>query len=287
MAAGNNNPRAKTAHVNMMTDTIINNLSVEGLRAIVRSLLAAHAEITPTFEDETRRYIQDVTLPKLQTNDSTIEVETLKTTQRTIRCMQGCGLSTQSIKLTGDLAVQALKLPKGASNDDLLASIDGDCVQLVTAIEKGLLAAGFTRLPSRETKLVESLRQSLIECQNHTETAKLTYPYGRALTATSILLGAPIPQFDDVSTSIERDLRVDPREMKETFQLNGRILPRLFSGLWQMSSPSWGSAPTSKIIAQFSKYVSAGMVAFDMADHYGDAEILFVSAVRPSRVEHR
>jgi len=287
MAAGNNNPRAKTAHVNMMTDTIINNLSAEGLRAIVRSLLAAHAEITPTFEDETRRYIQDVTLPNLQTNGSTPEVETLRTTQRITRCMQGCGLSTQSIKLTGDLAVEALKLPKGDSHDDLLTSIDGDCVQLVTAIEKELLAAGFTTLPSREKTLVESLRQSLIECQNHTETAKLTYPYDRALTATSLLLGAPIPRFDDVSTSVERDLQVNPLEMKETFPLNGRRLPRLFSGLWQMSSPSWGSAPTSKIIAQFSKYVSAGMVAFDMADHYGDAEILVVSSVRPLRVEHR
>jgi hypothetical protein len=269
MAAGYNSPRAKTAHVNMMTDTIINNVSVEGLRTIMRSLLAAHPEITPTFEDETRRYIQDVTLPRLQTNGSTPDVESLKTTQRTIRCMQGCGLSTQSIKLTADLA----------SNDDLLASIDGDCVQLVTAIEKKLLAAGFATLPNQERKLAESLRQSLIECQNHTETAGLNYPYGRALTATSILLGAPIPQFDDVSASVEHDLQVNPLEMKETFQINGRRLPRLFSGLWQMSSPSWGSAPTSRIIAQFSKYVSAGMVAFDMADHYGDAEILFVSPV--------
>jgi len=287
MAAGNNSPRAKTAHVNMMTDTIINNVSVEGLRAIMRSMLAVHPEITTTFEDETRRYIQDVILPRIQTKDSSPEVETLKTTQRTIRCMQGCGLSTLSIKLTGDLAIEAINLPKHDSDDDLLASIDGDCVQLVTAIEKGVLAAGLPTLPSTDKKLVESLRQSLIECQTHAKTAGLDYPYGRALTATSILLGAPIPQFDDVSTGIEHDLPVSPLEMKETFQINGRSLPRLFSGLWQMSSPSWGSAPTSKIIAQFSKYVSAGMVAFDMADHYGDAELLMVSTAKFVAVLHR
>jgi predicted oxidoreductase len=27
---------------------------------------------------------------------------------------------------------------------------------------------------------------------------------------------------------------------------------------------------------QFSKHVESGLTAFDMADHYGDAEILFV-----------
>jgi hypothetical protein len=78
-------------------------------------------------------------------------------------------------------------------------------------------------------------------------------------------------------------LQIDPPELKETFELQGRRLPRIFSGLWQMSSPSWGSAPTSKIIAQFSNYVSAGMIAFDMADHYGDAEITFVSRATVQR----
>jgi aryl-alcohol dehydrogenase-like predicted oxidoreductase len=57
----------------------------------------------------------------------------------------------------------------------------------------------------------------------------------------------------------------------------GIQLPRLFSGLWQLSSPAWGIAPRSKIMQQFSKHVESGLTAFDMADHYGDAEILFVS----------
>ena len=269
----------------MMTDTIINNVPAEGLRAIMRSLLAAHPEITTTFEHETRRYIQDVTLPKMKLNDSSPDVKALKTMQRTIRCMQGCGSSTQSIGLMGSLALQALMLPE-TEFTGIFASIDGDCVQLVTAIEKGLLAAGLATLPMKDRTLVEGLRQSLIVCQNTANMKGLDYPYGRALTATSMLLDVPTPQFDDVAIGAQSDLQVEPLEMKETFQIHGRRLPRLFSGLWQMSSPSWGSAPTSKIIAQFSKYVSAGMVAFDMADHYGDAEILFVSAVSIETLEY-
>lgn len=275
MAAGNDCRKAKTAHVNMMTDTIINSISADGLRVIMRSLLGAHPEITSTFEDETRRYICDVTLRKKQ--PAIADAETLKATQRTIRCMQGCGLGTQSIHLMGTLALEALELPEDESYGEFLASIDGDCVQLITAIEKGLLAAGLTTQPVKDKKLIEGLRQSLVECWNITKLRDLDYPYVRALTATSILLGAPIPQLNDGTANAQPGLQVEPSEMRETFQLNGRRLPRIFSGLWQMSSPSWGSAPTPKIIAQFSKYVSAGMVAFDMADHYGDAELLFVS----------
>jgi hypothetical protein len=283
MAVGNDGRRAKTAHVNMMTDTIINNIPAEGLRVIMRSLLVAHPEITSTFEEETRRYIQDVALPKEQSRSSETDVAALKTLQRTVRCMQGCGLSIQSVPLTGDLAVQGLRLQNDNPDDEVLASIDGDVVQLVTAIEKGQLAAGRTTLPDEDKKVVEDLRQSLIECLDMTGANDQIYPYGRALTATSILLGVPVPQLDDVSASIQHDLQIDLPELKETFELQGRKLPRIFSGLWQMSSPSWGWAPTWKIIAQFSKYVSAGMIAFDMADHYGDAEITFVSRATVQR----
>lgn len=246
----------------------------------MRSLLAAHPDITPTFEDETKRYIHDVVLPKEQSKALVLDAEGLKTTQKTIRCMQGCGMSTDSIELISNLAIQALELPKYELSEGFLASIDGDCVQLVTALEKGLLAAGLTTLLVKEQKLVGSLRQSLIECWDTTKTRGVDYPYVRALTATSILLGAPVPELDDVSPSTPHDLQLNLMEMRETFHLNGRTLPRIFSGLWQMSSPSWGSAPTSKITAQFAKYVSAGMVAFDMADHYGDAELLFVSQAK-------
>ncbi|EGR46925.1 uncharacterized protein TRIREDRAFT_65067 [Trichoderma reesei QM6a] len=42
-----------------------------------------------------------------------------------------------------------------------------------------------------------------------------------------------------------------------------------------MSSPAWGAASSSKVIEQFSRHVQQGFTAFDMADHYGDAELVF------------
>ncbi|KAI8197638.1 Aldo-keto reductase YhdN [Colletotrichum sp. SAR 10_65] len=190
--------------------------------------------------------------------------------------MMGCGLSYESITLMGNLTVQGvdLLLSQGTSTEEFLASIDGDVVQLITAIEKILLSAGPSNLLDEERKLLNSLHQALLECKATTSEKGLGYPYTRALTATCILLEVPIPAFDDLNTP-DNTLQVAPPEAKETFEMNGRKLPRIFSGLWQMSSPSWGSAPTSKIIAQFSQYVSSGLVAFDMADHYGDAEIVF------------
>ncbi|GKU22420.1 unnamed protein product [Fusarium langsethiae] len=42
-----------------------------------------------------------------------------------------------------------------------------------------------------------------------------------------------------------------------------------------MSSPAWGSTQMSKIVEGFSTHVQNGFTAFDMADHYGDAEVLY------------
>lgn len=61
----------------------------------------------------------------------------------------------------------------------------------------------------------------------------------------------------------------------ETFQLGPFTVPRLFNGLWQLSSNAWGSAPTPKIRRQMAHYAEHGYTAFDMADHYGSSELLF------------
>ncbi|CBF78238.1 hypothetical protein AN8658.2 [Aspergillus nidulans FGSC A4] len=62
----------------------------------------------------------------------------------------------------------------------------------------------------------------------------------------------------------------------ETFTLDADVqLPRIFTGLLQISSLAWGSASRANIFEQFSRYVSRGFTAFNMADYYGDAEIIF------------
>ena len=48
----------------------------------------------------------------------------------------------------------------------------------------------------------------------------------------------------------------------EYFRLGERDLPRLFNGLWQLSSNSWGSAPAAKIRRHMATCADNGYVAF-------------------------
>ncbi|PNP57350.1 hypothetical protein THARTR1_02347 [Trichoderma harzianum] len=50
MAIAQQGGGVSTAHVNMMTDTIIANLPADGLRVVMRALLVLFPEITRAFE---------------------------------------------------------------------------------------------------------------------------------------------------------------------------------------------------------------------------------------------
>ncbi|KAJ7202572.1 NADP-dependent oxidoreductase domain-containing protein [Mycena pura] len=58
-----------------------------------------------------------------------------------------------------------------------------------------------------------------------------------------------------------------------TFQLGPFAAPRVWTGLWQLSSNAWGTAPVSKIRQAMGRHVAQGHTAF--ADHYGSAELIF------------
>ncbi|EJD42381.1 Aldo/keto reductase [Auricularia subglabra TFB-10046 SS5] len=60
-----------------------------------------------------------------------------------------------------------------------------------------------------------------------------------------------------------------------TVTLGDIACPRIIVGLWQLSSANWGSANVDTIHASMAELASRGFTAFDMADHYGDAEIRF------------
>lgn len=66
-------------------------------------------------------------------------------------------------------------------------------------------------------------------------------------------MSAPDPTHAEAST---RDAHI------ETFMIGEQSVPRLFVGLWQLSSPAWGTAPRSRIMAEFQRYVDAGFTAF-------------------------
>ena len=276
----------KLAHVNMMTDTIIANLSPNTLRSIMRSLLALDPSLTAEFEKVTKAYLLSTTLPSGELfDDRGIANGNFFSLQAHIRCMLGCNLCYQSLTGLGSIVEQAKD--KDVIEHEFawqwLAPVDADIVQAATAVQKSLaVSTGFRDLSTDEHKLVDELHRALLICQDRCDSMGCPFPFERGFTAIASLLGRPIPVSAGLTTGASsktasgRAYMPPPTAASETFQLGDRELPRIFSGLWQLSSPAWGSAPTSKIVEQFTKHVRMGFTAFDMADHYGDAEIILV-----------
>lgn len=278
--------KPKAGHVNMMADTNIANLPIEGLRAVMRGILANRPDCTPVFEEQTRHYLGETASQFLnvtvidQASDGSFQTTSaFHQLRKRICCMVGCGMCYQAIPLLQEIVeqVSTIKLGPGQSAIvDQIAGVDGDIIQAITAVQKTLFVESGSRdLSDTERAPLEALLTSLTACKAAWAKNALPFVLERGLEATIDLVNpalASAPAGNDVSFTEKA-----PRAISETFQIASSQLPRVFSGLWQLSSPAWGSAPRSKIIQQFSKHVGSGLTAFDMADHYGDAEILFVS----------
>uniref|UniRef100_A0A0D2Y1N9 NADP-dependent oxidoreductase domain-containing protein n=1 Tax=Fusarium oxysporum (strain Fo5176) TaxID=660025 RepID=A0A0D2Y1N9_FUSOF len=216
----------------MMTDSVIANLPPDGLRVIIRSLLASHPDITTSFEDATRQYLAQAQTKSSKSQFTTLDIDGLEKTQKIARCMLGSGQAFDGVSILDKLVVRGIQIALDSPEtekqrvDSLLASMDGDLVQAMTAVTKRLAVSSGARVfSSIEQNIVQRLLESLAQCQEMLKGTGIAFPYGR--------------------------------------------------GLWQMSSPAWGSAQMSKIIEGFSTHVQNGFTAFDMADHYGDAEVLY------------
>ncbi|KAL4805781.1 NADP-dependent oxidoreductase domain-containing protein [Aspergillus unguis] len=263
----------KTAHVNMMTDTIIGNLSPEGLRAVMRGVLSAQPTATAAFEEQTRSYLNETGSryeKVVLVADGSLDANSLGELRRRVCCMVGCGMCYQALPLLSQVVEQVASLE--AVEGDAIAGVDGDIVQALTAIQKTLLVPTGTRvLSDKESQPLNDLYKALLSCRETLESRNQPFPMERGLDATSQLLGLSPEIESKESTLTEPSITL----ITESWTLNSAVLPRLFTGLWQLSSPAWGAASRAKMMQQFSSYVSRGFTAFDMADHYGDAEIIF------------
>ncbi|KAF5594334.1 hypothetical protein FPANT_4885 [Fusarium pseudoanthophilum] len=276
------NGSSNTAHVNMMTDSVIANLPPDGLRVIIRSLLASHPNITTSFEDATRQYLSQAQTRSSKSQFATLDIDGLQRTQKIARCMLGSGQAFDGVSILDKLVVRGIQITLDSPEmekqrvDSLLASLDGDLVQAMTAVTKKLaVSSGARVLSPREHNIIQGLFDSLIQCKEMLKDAGIGFPYERGLLTTAKILGVTLPDSQETRLNMVPSDIARPQPAKETFQLGDRTLPRIFSGLWQMSSPAWGSAQMSKIIEGFSTHVQNGFTAFDMADHYGDAEVLY------------
>lgn len=283
-------PQAKTAHVNMMTDTIIANLPAEALRSIVRAILTTHPTVTSVFEDQARKHLRNTASEHFgelfKWTSQGIETTTNFTlVQQRIRSTIGCGLVLEALPLLTYVieefaSVEACGL--GLQEDDLeksIASLDGDIVQALTAVQKRLFSTeGSRKLDTDEEPLLGTLLKVLSQVQQNAVSVGRPSYFERSVPVLHKMLGEPLNESKftlSVAQSGHHVVEIQPSTPVETFSLKTFELPRLFSGLWQLSSPSWGSASQSQMMTQFMEYISNGFTAFDMADHYGDAEVIF------------
>ncbi|CAK3990920.1 Hypothetical predicted protein [Lecanosticta acicola] len=260
-------PPKVMSHVNLMTDTVIANLPPVALRSILRALLsAADPSVTASFEARTREYLMSkkTTSSFSASRGETEKEEDAAAAAGIVRATVGCGMCWEAVEiLAGD----------GGGGVVLRGGIgDGDVVQGITAVQKSLVTTTGKKGTGEERERLQRLLQALE-----------THDGGgggleRSIASLRALLGLASPPTMQDAAGLQPCITctVPPLSTRiETFALGSRVLPRLFSGLWQLSSPSWGTSTTASIQSQFQTYAAQGFTAYDMADHYGDAEILF------------
>ncbi|KAL1744469.1 NADP-dependent oxidoreductase domain-containing protein [Schizophyllum fasciatum] len=177
----------------------------------------------------------------------------------------------------GHVAIIAAKAT-WSPNDALelyLERVSGDIIQAVQALKESRPVA------TEELKgLLLNLTTNLLACSAYCTDNSLSYPFDRAKRQVQDVLSIIFPDPSQGESSARQeivDAAIDPQISAciEQFKLGPLTAPRLFNGLWQMSSPAWGSASSAKQDIALTELVRCGLVGTDMADHYGDAELIY------------
>lgn len=281
---------AKAAHVNMMTDCIIANMPADGLRSILRGLLGENTSNTAGLTKLASKYLANTKpsfIPELfsTSGGSPQPTSDLQRIQSRYRCLMGCGFGFESVELLTSVIQQIHNLEwdektTGEEFLDILATIDGDVVQSITAVQKLLLtSSGMRPMNTEDSKAIATLREVLHACRSIAIARGQDFPFDRGLCSLEKLIEGTGSETQRLQKNEIRRTNgfQSSKSALESFQLGPAEVPRMFMGLWQFSSPAWGTASRSKIDRHFRKHVDSGLIAYDMADHYGDAEVTFVS----------
>ena len=169
--------KAKTAHVNMMTDTIIANLPADALRSVIRVILTTEPSVTSILEEQTRIYLRNTASQPVgqlfqSTAEGVVSTSNFTCAQQRLRSAIGCGLVLDSFPILNNIVEESSSLNDGhdvhrsTELDRCLASVDGDIVQALTAIQKRLLSdSGSRDLNDDEKHVMNSLFDSLLRCR--------------------------------------------------------------------------------------------------------------------------
>lgn len=150
MAAGSDVAKpTKAAHINMMTDTIIANMPLEGLQSTLRDLLGNNPALSSQLNALTLQYLEatrPLDNPKLfDQNPPSYPTPAFYEAQRRYRCYMGCGKGFEGAKGLQEvmnqvkmLHLSAIGLGESTTDVRILAFVDSDLVQVATAIQKEL-----------------------------------------------------------------------------------------------------------------------------------------------------
>ncbi|XXG95393.1 hypothetical protein Hte_001655 [Hypoxylon texense] len=271
-------------HVNMMDDCLISNLPPETLRSALRLLVSQGSGTQQPFVEHVRARFHEnpprLEAPEILFPGSDIVVQECLTFVAQTRCIFSCKLSRESLPYLEHF-VRAIphanvRWSENGELARLLAKFDGDVVQAVQALKESRPEPSPELLSS-----LDSLLDSLKSCKEYCDdaTPPMLFPFtraGRQLRDVEEFLfpnATPTPRCDAVEPT--RVAITTKATALETFQLGSFVIPRLFNGLWQLSSPSWGSGTAESQEAALLYAVGRGLTAADMADHYGDAELIY------------
>jgi hypothetical protein len=257
----------------MMTDTIIANMPPEGLRTVMRGLLGVDPKVTTKLNTLAVEYLaatRPTTIPMFFETGKAAPA--LFDWQRRYRCLMGCGMGFESMSLLLEVIRQLNSAELHGKRDiseslmDVLAVVDADIVQSVTAVQKELLTnTGTRRMSSGEVGIAESLLTRLVECQRQAKQMGEEFPFERGVSRIQKLEGMPSLAVSSQDNQVSIESAGIPEACLnsiERFQLGKSLVPRMFIGLWQFSSPAWGTASKSKINKHFRKHVDTGFTAY-------------------------
>ncbi|KAF8907745.1 aldo-keto reductase [Mucidula mucida] len=252
------------------------------LRSALRALVSQGANAQKTFVEHVRSRLRESAPEFTPAVDLFRDQKTSTAFLASTRCLFSSKMVQDSLPY---LTHFVKSIPEASvswsTNDPTELTLDKACGDIVQAVQ------ALKELRPRPTCELETLllqlRGALTGCQAYCCSNALTYPFTRALLQVNdvLLLFFPSTKLDQTSvTSDPRiDISVDSAVSRrlEHVQLGPLRIPRLFNGLWQMSSPAWGSASSHKQVAALGDLVRFGLLATDMADHYGDAELIYGS----------
>ena len=155
---------------------------------------------------------------------------------------------------------------EGSELFNALEGFGGDVVQAIQALKESQIEAS----DSLKDQL-SMLERSLSSCQEYCQATEQLFPLTRAQRQVRDVFQLLYPGCTDFTwkqTGDSTQITISAVTSVETFQLGHQTVPRLFIGLWQLSSPAWGSSTAEKQELSLTTLVKDGLTAADMADHY-------------------